>query len=348
MKKLSVKILSAVLAATMILATGCNKSNANESPSNNNEQSQNTSKEVRTIQVGHVNPSKENDQFQKYAVLFKKNIEEISDGKFVIEIMGDAQLGGDRDMLEGLQMGTLDMGLISNFTVGLFSPIYQVFNLPYIFESADKAAATFDNKEIMNPLVEELYKSCNIQLLSMAEGGFRYMLNNKRPIKTVADLKDLKMRLPEAPTYVDSFKAWGSNPTTMAYTETFAAVQQGTVDGLEIPLGSILSSGYQEINKYLSLTEHFSSPIAVMLSKNIWDSLSDEEKAWFNEAAAKTTVEHRVFMKDIQAKYLEEIKKSGIQVNEVEDKSEFRKAAQPVYDKYIAEFGSEIIDLISK
>lgn len=262
--------------------------------------------------------------------------------------MGDAQLGGDRDMLEGLQMGTLDMGLISNFTVGLFSPVYQVFNLPYIFEDADQAAEIFDNEEIMNPLIDELYNSCNIRLLSMAEGGFRYMLNNKRPIKTVADLKDLKMRLPETPTYVDSFKAWGSNPTTMAYTETFAAVQQGTVDGLEIPLGSILSSGYHEINKYLSLTEHFSSPIAVMLSKNVWDSLSEEEKGWFNEAATKTTVEHREFMKDIQAKYLEEIKKSGIEVNEVDDKSEFREAAQPVYDKYIEEFGSEIIDLISK
>lgn len=347
MKKLSVKILSVVLAATMILATGCSTSNTNK-PADDNAQGGDTSKEVRSIQVGHVNPSKEDDQFQKYAVLFKKNLEEVSGGKFVVEIMGDAQLGGDRDMLEGLQMGTLDMGLISNFTVGLFSPVYQVFNLPYIFEDADKAAKTFDNKEIMSPLVDELYNSCNIELLSMAEGGFRYMLNNKRPIKTVADLKDLKMRLPEAPTYVDSFKAWGSNPTTMAYTETFAAVQQGTVDGLEIPLGSILSSGYQEINKYLSLTEHFSSPIAVMLSKNVWDSLSEEEKVWFNEAATKTTAEHREFMKEIQTKYLEEIKKSGIEVNEVADKSEFRKAAQPVYDKYIAEFGSEIIDLISK
>lgn len=346
MKFLSTRVLSIILAVLMIFsATACSNSETNKSTSGNTNGG-NDSGEVRTIQVGHVNPSKEDDQFQKYGTMFKKNLEEVSGGKFVVEVMGDAQLGGDRDMLEGLQMGTLDMGLISNFTVGLFSPVFQVFNLPYIFEDAEQAAEIFDNKEIMKPLTEELYNTCNIQLLSMAEGGFRYMLNNERPIKTVADMKGLKMRLPETPTYVDSFKAWGSNPTTMAYTETFAAVQQGTVDGLEIPLGSILSSGYHEINKYLSLTEHFSSPIAVMVSKNVWDSLSDEEKAWFNEAATKTTVEHREFMKEIQFKYLEEIKKSGIEVNGDVNKAEFREAAQSVYDDYIAEFGPEIIDQI--
>ena len=347
MKGLSVKILSMFLAVLIVLAVGCNNASAPNNQQGNDSQ-KGDAKDVRTIQVGHVNPSKEDDQFQKYGTLFKKNLEEISGGKFVVEVMGDAQLGGDRDMMEGLQMGTLDMGLISNFTVGLFSPVYQVFNLPYLFETTDQASAIFDDKEIMKPLTEELYKSCNIQLLSMTDGGFRYMLNNKRPIKTVEDMKGLKMRLPETPTYVDSFKVWGANPTTMAYTETFAAVQQGTVDGLEIPLGSILSSGYHEINKYLSMTEHFYLPVAVMVSKNVWDSLSDEEKAWFNEAAEKTTAEHRVFMEGIQANYLEEIKKSGIEVNDVNDKSEFRKAAQPVYDKYISEFGSEIVDLISK
>lgn len=342
MKVLSTKILAMILVVVMFLAAGCSNTSAPGNPPGGD------SKDVRTIQVGHVNPSKEDDQFQKYGTLFKKNLEEISGAKFVVEVMGDAQLGGDRDMMEGLQMGTLDMGLISNFSIGLFSPVYQVFNLPYLFETTEQASSIFDDKEIMKPLVDELYKSCNIQLLSMTDGGFRYMLNNKRPIRTVEDMKGLKMRLPETPTYVDSFKAWGANPTTMAYTETFAAVQQGTVDGLEIPLGSILSSGYHEINKYLSMTEHFYLPVGVMVSKNVWDSLSDEEKGWFNEAAEKTTAEHRVFMEEIQASYLEEIKKSGIEINDVNDKSEFRQAAQPVYDKYVSEFGSELVDLISK
>lgn len=340
MKKGLLKILTICILSISILITGCSNSGDKSTGGSGGE--------VRTIQVGHVNPSRDDDQFQKYGTLFKENIEEISDGQIKVDVMGDAQLGGDRDMLEGLQMGTLDMGLISNFTVGLFDPIYQIFDLPYLFDNTDEASEVFDNEEIMEPLIDELYETYNIKLLSMADGGFRYILNNKTSIKTVDDLKNLKIRVPENPGYVDSFKAWGSNPTTMAYTETFSAVQQGTVDGLEIPLGSILSSGYHEINEYLSLSQHFYSPINIMVSKNVWDGLSEEEEKWFNEAAEKTTVEHREFMKEIQLKYLDEIKESGIQVDEITDKSEFRKAAQSVYDKYIEEFGSETIDLIER
>ena len=347
-KKVIQNVISTVLVAMMIV--GCGAKATPEGDSSTSDTTKSASSDgnaaTRTLQVGHVNPSKEDDQFQRYAVLFKENLEEISDGAFAIEIMGDAQLGGDRDMLEGLQMGTLDMGLISNFTIGLFSPVFQVFNLPYIFETGEEAYAIFDDPEAMEPLREELYNSCNIQLLSFAEGGFRYMLNNVRPINTVADMKDIKFRLPESPIYVDTFKALGSNPTTMPYTETFAAVQQGTVDGLEIPLGSIHSSGYYEINDYLSMTEHFYSPIGVMLSRTVWDSLTDQEKQWFNEAAEKTTKEHRIFFAEVELKYLEDIAASGIEINEVADKSEFREAVKPVIEAYREEFGGDILDRI--
>ena len=297
----------------------------------------------KTIQIGHVNPSKDDDQYHRTAVLFGKYLEELSKGAITVEILSDSQLGGERDMMEGMQMGTVDGSVMTNLAIGAFVPQFHLYNLPFLFATRDEAYALLDDPEIMDILSRELYDEYQIKFLSWAEGGYRHVIQNVRPINTVADLKGIKIRLPETPIYVNTFRILGSNPTTMATSEMFTAVQQKTVDGLENPIISIRGMGFYEICKYLSLTGHFYSPISLCLSRQVWEKLTPEEQGWVMEAAKKVTPEQRAFVQSIESRFIAEMKKEGLVVNEVKDKAQFRAAVQPVYDEYRKEIGEDLV-----
>ena len=303
---------------------------------------------TKTIQIGHVNPNKPDDQYHRTAQLFADYTKELSGGTIVIEILAASQLGGEREMMEGMQTGTVDGSVMTNLSIGLFEPKFHLFNLPFLFATRTQAYAILDDPEIMADLEKTLYENHNIKFLSWAEGGFRNVIQNVRPINTLEDFKGIKLRLPETPIYVDTFRALASNPTTMAYSETFPAVQQKTVDGLELPIISIRSSGYYEVCKYLSLTGHVYSPISICLARSIWDGMSKEEQGWLMEAAKKMTKEQRGFVQEIESKFLEEMSKAGLTVNEVKDKAPLRQAVQSVYDKYKKEIGPDLVDMVNK
>jgi TRAP-type C4-dicarboxylate transport system substrate-binding protein len=162
----------------------------------------------------------------------------------------------------------------------------------------------------------------------------------------MSDLQGVKIRLPETPLYVSSFKAFGASPSTMAFSETFTAVQQKTVDGLELPISSIYATGYSDICKYLSLTEHFYSPAAITMSKSYWENLTEEEKGWFTEAAKIAAQNQRKFVKDIEEQFIKEMEEKGVIVNKIEDKSEFIEASKPVYEIFKEEIGTEFLEKI--
>jgi TRAP-type C4-dicarboxylate transport system substrate-binding protein len=164
-----------------------------------------------------------------------------------------------------------------------------------------------------------------------------------RPLHTVADFKGIKIRLPESTVYVETFKSLGANPTTMAFSETFTAVQQKTVDGLEITASAIYTAGYYEVCKYLSLTRHFYSPISINISRSIWDKLSPQEQGYFLEAAAKTKAEQRGKVEAIEQDLFKEMGKT-IKINDIGDIKEFQKATLPTYDYARGKIGKEIVD----
>ena len=300
----------------------------------------------RVLQLGHVNTSSDDDQYQYFAVTFANKLKEVSGGKLGIDIVTDSVLGGERDMMEGMQMGTVDMALITNFTLGSFDPEWQVFDLPYFFKNRDEAYSVLNNRDIMGPMEETLYNNCGVKTLSYGDGGFRQTLNNVRPINSAADLSGMKLRLPETAIYVDAFKAMGANPTTLAFSETFTAVEQGTVDGLELPISSIHSTGYGEICKYMSMTNHFYSPFQLDISVSVWESLSEEEQGWFEEAAQAATVAEREFVQAKETEFVEELKGKGLIVNEVADMDSLVNAATTIYDKYRGQIGSDLMDSI--
>ena len=174
-----------------------------------------TSGKKRTIQLGHIDPAQDVDPYHTLAMNFKTEIEELSGGAITIDVITDAQLGSELSMMEGMNMGTIDMAVITNFSFSSSVPDFAVFDLPYLFMNREQAHAVLDDTSITDAMEEELYNDFGVKILSWGEGGFRSTINKKRPINTPADLKGIKIRVPENSTYVDTFKALGANPTTI-------------------------------------------------------------------------------------------------------------------------------------
>lgn len=185
-----------------------------------------------------------------------------------------------------------------------------------------------------------------VKSLGFGDGGFRHVICNGKPINSVDDLSGMKIRLPETAIYVDAFKAMGANPTTLAFSETFTAVQQGTVDGLELPISSIHSTGYADICEYMSLTGHFYSPFQIQIAASVWDALSEEEQGWMLEAAKTATDAEREFVQDKEQEFIDEMAANGLNVNEVEDKESLASAATSIYDDYADEIGQDLLDTV--
>lgn len=300
----------------------------------------------RVYQLGHVNTSSPDDQYQYFATIFANKVYELSGGEIAIDIVTDSVLGGERDMMEGMKLGTIDMALITNFSVGSFSSEWELFDLPFIFRDRDEAYSVLDDREIMEPMEQRLFDKWGVKVLSYGDGGFRHIINNTRPINNAADMKGMRLRMPETAIYVDSFQAMGTNPTTLAFSETFTAVEQGTVDGLELPISSIHSTGYSEICDYLSLTGHFYSPFQMDVSNFVWENLTEEERSWFQQAATEAMEAERVFVQDKEEEFIVEMSANGLQVNEVEDKDSLVESAASVYDDYREEIGPELMDQV--
>ena len=299
--------------------------------------------DTTVFQLGHLDPGKENNAYQILCVTFKKHIREVSGGKFDVEIFSDAQLGGERAMMEGMQIGTVDMAIITNNYYSSFVPGFMLFDLPYLFSGYEEARRALDDKEITAPMEQEAWDQFGVKFLGWGDSGFRYVVNNVRPIVNVEDFKGIKIRLPESPLYVETFQALGANPTTMAFSETFTAVQQGTVDGLEITASAINTAGYYEVCKYLSLTRHFNSPITLNMSAALWQGLTEEEQGWFMEAMRRTTKEQREKVIRIEQSLLDEMGKT-IAINETGDIAQFREASKPAYDYVRKQIGADRVD----
>jgi tripartite ATP-independent transporter DctP family solute receptor len=296
-----------------------------------------------TLQLAHVNPTTDKDQYHKFATLFAEKIYAATNGAITVEVYGNTQLGGEREALEGMQIGTIDMGVNSNFQISAINPPSNMIELPFLFKDRETVFKFLDsdiNEEISN----HLYETKGIKILVFGEGGFRYVLNNVRPIRTLEDFKGIKIRLGETPIYLDTFNALGANATGISFSETFTAVQQGTVDGMELPVITASTGGYDEIHKYISKTDHFFNALALTISRQVWDSFNDEQQKIFKEVAIETSIEQRKFAANIENELLNEMIEDGIIYNEDTDKESFREAVKPVYDKYRSLIGVDLFN----
>jgi TRAP-type transport system periplasmic protein len=273
------------------------------------------------------------------ASVFDAEIQKRTNGRYKVQHFPSSALGGEREMIEAVQLGSQDMVVTSTGPVGNFVPDTRILDIPFLLRSYDHARKVLDG-----PIGQEIldkFPAKNLIALAWMENGFRHITNSKRPINTPDDVKGLKIRTMENKVHMDAFKQIGALPTPMAMNELFTSLQQGTVDGQENPIPVILSNKLYTVQKYVSLTSHVYSPALLLLSTGIWNKLSDADKKAFKEAAIIAQKANRARVNDDEAKGVAIIKAAGVTVIENIDGSKFQKAVEPAYAAFAKEFGAD-------
>lgn len=284
-----------------------------------------------------------NSHYGAGAQAFGKSIEAATGGEFTLEHFPNSALGGEREVIEGLQLGTIDLAIVSTGATLNFVPRTGVFDIPFLFRDLAHARKVLDG-EIGQEMLNAFPKR-GLIALAWGEQGFRQLTNNVRPVKTPEDAKGLKIRTTENPIHIAAFRQLGVLATPMAWPEVATALQQGTIDGQENPLSVIVSAKLPQLQKYLSLTAHVYGPALVLMSPNVYDGLSDEDKAKFKQAGHEAAVAMRDYVDAVEKSGIEEVKKQGMQVNTV-DHAAFVKAVEPVYPEYYKQFGKDLVESI--
>lgn len=301
-----------------------------------------TARAATQIKIGWTTADTPKDPYATAAHEFADALEKVAPGEFDVKFFPNRQLGDEKEMLEGLSFGTLDAAIITNAVIANIAPSFQLNDMPFLFANEQQAYDVLDG-----PIGQEMMKKLeakNIVGFGWAEGGFRHMLNNAKPVKTPEDVKGVKYRVMQNPVFVEMFNSLGGNAVPMAWGEVFTAVQQGTIDGLEIPAAVIAANKYPEIVKYLSLTKHTYSAIGVLMSKKTFDKLSPELQEKVREAAKMAIEEQRKKNQANTEEIIASIKEAGMQVNEISDPAAFREMVKPVYDQFKPKIGDELFD----
>jgi tripartite ATP-independent periplasmic transporter solute receptor, DctP family len=276
---------------------------------------------------------------------FGKALEAKSNGRIKLEIFHSGQLGGERDLIEGLGLGTIDVAATSGGAGSSFVKELACLEMPYLFDSREQAYKAIDSP-VGQGLLKKL-ESSGVIGLGYFENGMSQISNNVRPVKTPDDLKNIKVRVKESPLPIATLRAYGANPTPMAWAEVFPALQQKTIDGLETPLPAYKSHRLFEVQKYLSLLNYSYSPALFMFSQATMESLSAEDQAIVWAAAKEAIAAQRVYGTKYAEDSLPELRASGMEVTETKDIDieAFKKASEVVYTEFDKEFGQLVKDL---
>lgn len=275
---------------------------------------------------------------------FAKEVEKRTNGRYKIQTFYASSLGAEREAMEAVQLGTQELTWTSSGPVPNFVPEVKILDVPFLFRDYQHARSVLDG-----PIGDELLKKFEpkgFKALAWAENGFRHMTNNKRPIVVPEDMKGLKMRTVENPVHIAAYKAFGINPTPMAFSEVFTALQQGTVDGQENPLSVIVASKFDQVQKHLTLTGHVYSPGMYLMNKETFDKLPESDKKAFIDAAKEGVKANRMRIDSDEKSAVADLRAKGMQVVEQIDKSKFEAALKPVMADFEKQFGKANMDRI--
>jgi TRAP-type transport system periplasmic protein len=273
---------------------------------------------------------------------FEDELNRLAPGRFKVQHFPGGALGGEREMVESLQLGTLQMAIVGTAVIGNFVPDMMVMDMPFLFRDSAHARATLDG-EIGKELLAK-FRARGLVGLTFGEIGFRHITASKRTIKSADDLKGFKIRTMENQVHLAAFRALGAQPTPMAWTEVMTALQQGTIDGQENPISVLVSSKLWETQKHVTLSRHVFTPIAFVMSPTLFDRLSPADQELMRKAAEAGRAANRRYVDDAEKSGLAELQKNGMQVVPSVDAVDFQKRLEPVFRQYGARFG----DLITR
>lgn len=272
-----------------------------------------------------------------------KALEAGTNGRLSIQMYASMQLGGEKEAIEQAQIGAIGLARVSVGALGPVIPDLNVMNLPFLFRNTGHMRHVIDGpigQELLDKVTNN--PTANLVGLCWMDAGARNMYDTKHPIKTIGDLKGLKVRVIGNPIFVDMMNALGGNGIAMGYDQVFTALQTGVIDGAENNPPSFVFDNHYQVAKYYTLTEHLIVPEMLVFSKPVWNKLSKDDQALVQKLAREAQVRERVLWDEYEAKALAKMKEANIEVDTVADKAPFQAAVKPVWDKYAPQFADVI------
>lgn len=273
-----------------------------------------------------------------------ENVEEQTDGRVTFDVFPNSQLGSETEMLEQVQMGTMESAGIMVGSMQALDMKMAIEDLPYMWKDIDHAREAYKGE--FGDYLADVMSEQGMTKIGYMEWGYRHITNNKQPIVKPEDLKGLSLRVAETSLRVDAFEQVGALPTVMAFSEVYGALQQGALDAQENPLANIVAPKFDEVQDYLSLTEHFYNTVMLVVDTDVWEDISEEDQQIILDEADRISEEVTKINDEKEEEYVQELIDRGMEVNDDVDKEAFREAMLPVYDKWEEkEFGEELMDI---
>lgn len=290
-----------------------------------------------TLKLGHL--ANEDNSWHMAAIKFGEELAALTDGRIVVEVFPNESLGKEIDLINGMQLGTVDM-TITGESLQNWAPKAALLAVPYAFQTIDDMDA-FASGPVGDEISQQIIENVQIRPIAYFARGARDLTSN-RPITSPADLDGLKMRVPNVPLFVDVWKALGANPGPMAFSEVFTSLQNGTIEAQENPLALIRSASFYEVQSHVNLTDHVRSWIYLTIAESTWANLSDDDKAAVMEAAARAQAYERQLFEQSLADDRAFLEEKGMTFVEV-DAAAFQSAAK---DAVLANVNDEIKPIV--
>ncbi|MFD1415804.1 TRAP transporter substrate-binding protein [Oceanobacillus jeddahense] len=324
------KVIILAFLMFVIIVAGCSPSAVDD-------------EEPYVIRVGGGTSSPEHSLSKTWA-FFKERLEEESDGRFQVELFISGELGGDRELTEAVQFGAIELTAPSTGAVTGFNQAFNIFDLPFLFSDREQTYEILDGENGQHVL--ETLDDKNLKGLAYFENGFRNLTNSVQPIESVDDVKNLSIRTMENSMHIEAWQSVGANPTPMSFEELYTALQQGTINGQENPMGLMNISRFYEVQDYLTLTNHIYSPYVVLMNKPFYDELPPDLQEVLQEVITEAQTYNRELATQEDVDALEVMKEQGVQVTELEQSEldRFQEAMTPIYEEYREMIGPDIYD----
>lgn len=277
---------------------------------------------------------------------WQEYVEAETEGRYAFRHFPSSGLGGEREVIEGVLLGTVEATIVSSGTLSNFVQEAGVFDIPFLFRDFDHARGVLDG-----PIGQDIlarFDDVGLIALAWGEQGFRHITNNRGAIDEPSDMAGLKLRTMENPIHITAFETLGAAPTPMAWPEVIGALQQGTIDGQENPLSVITSANLAEVQTYLTLSGHVYSPAVLLVSPAVWNRMTPEDQEAFRTGASEAAQAMRGFVDQVEASGVEQLESAGMTINALsaEQRTEFQQALAPAYERYYGTYGRELIEQI--
>lgn len=298
-----------------------------------------------SLKFGH--PYNEAHPLARGAAMFAELVSERTGGNVEIAVYPNSTIGSSRDLVESMQIGVVDLALVPTTNVASFYAPLDIFYLPFIFRDREHAYAVSDGP-VGQKLYEDMLGQIGIRTLAMYESGFRTITTRDTRIGAPADMEGIKFRVVNNPLNVATFKALGAIPTPIALSEVFTALQQGTVDGQDNPVGNVKAFGFDKVQGNITLSKHQWAGIMFLADDKMWQELPPHVQELFLETAQETQAWEREALNAEEEQYLAEMEADGMTVTRLtpEQTQAFQEAMQPVWDEYRDKLGAELIESV--